>query len=824
MSKKHLITIFSLAILSIGMAVLVFAQMTDDTNTEPLPDTNTTSETDTSLDTDTSWDKDTSSDTDTSWDNTDTSWDDTDTSWEEDKSWEEDTSWEEDKSWDESGDKSWEEDKSWDEGTSWQEDESWNETGNESWEEDKSWKDKSWHEDKDESWGAEGLLDTKPASRIKEFFNIEPKDEHFDMGPEIDFENFMPYECQEAGITDPKECDRMMFSMHMPPECQEAGVTSPEKCEQVMIQIYMPTACKEARVATKEECERIMMEKHMPSDCKEAGITDMNECETHMMKTYSPKVCQEAGAFTDADCEKIVFAAHGRPQECEGLLDAECRELVISGQVQDLEFMNKLNNDLPPKCVELGAKTFEECDRLSMEKNIPTECKEAGAFTRQACEKVMMEKYTPSPEFLPHDCQEAGVTDPDECGRLMDAKYLPQECKDVGIDNHQECEIFLSQKYLPFECKEAGATTKEACEGLMKMKYMTPECKESGITDEYACERIMMNKYAKNIECEGISEDECQIAVSKRHLGMVVQKQKVFEGVRQELTPLIGKHIDIDSGQTEEIEKVLPLVPTDEVGLLIIPIEEEVVITEEENLIQTLPAAIMFDADQDGLPDDIEKNLGTNLGASDTDNDGYTDLDELKNGYDPLSEGRFIGELAPIEEAIINQAQLEQPIITGQISPELSVDKIENITAEENEENIVGQKLSGTAPPDSVVTVYLYSDLPIVVTTRVDQYGNWEYLLQESLLDDDHEVYVTVNDNTGKITGKSDPLSFFIQEARAISPEDFVKIQRQSAAASAQAKIQIYLAIAVALIIIAIILFVYFLKAKGKSPNEETQL
>lgn len=43
-----------------------------------------------------------------------------------------------------------------------------------------------------------------------------------------------------------------------------------------------------------------------------------------------------------------------------------------------------------------------------------------------------------------------------------------------------------------------------------------------------------------------------------------------------------------------------------------------------------------LDSDNDGLPDNLEKILGTNINKSDSDNDGYTDLEEVKNGYSPL--------------------------------------------------------------------------------------------------------------------------------------------------------------------------------------------
>lgn len=47
------------------------------------------------------------------------------------------------------------------------------------------------------------------------------------------------------------------------------------------------------------------------------------------------------------------------------------------------------------------------------------------------------------------------------------------------------------------------------------------------------------------------------------------------------------------------------------------------------------------DSDGDGLTDDTEAQLGTDLTRPDTDGDGYTDKQELDAGYDPLGPGKL---------------------------------------------------------------------------------------------------------------------------------------------------------------------------------------
>jgi uncharacterized protein (TIGR02145 family) len=60
-----------------------------------------------------------------------------------------------------------------------------------------------------------------------------------------------------------------------------------------------------------------------------------------------------------------------------------------------------------------------------------------------------------------------------------------------------------------------------------------------------------------------------------------------------------------------------------------------------------------LDTDQDGLPDYLEKIVGTNPNKTDTDGDGYSDLAEIKNGYDPLANQKYSVEAwAAVKENI----------------------------------------------------------------------------------------------------------------------------------------------------------------------------
>jgi hypothetical protein len=68
----------------------------------------------------------------------------------------------------------------------------------------------------------------------------------------------------------------------------------------------------------------------------------------------------------------------------------------------------------------------------------------------------------------------------------------------------------------------------------------------------------------------------------------------------------------------------------------------------------------------------------------------------------------------------------------------------------------VGKKIvfKGNGPPNSVVNIYIFSD-PIVVTTKVDENGEWIYELNQPLTGEKHVAYATVRSQDGKVVRSS---------------------------------------------------------------------
>ena len=162
------------------------------------------------------------------------------------------------------------------------------------------------------------------------------------------------------------------------------------------------------------------------------------------------------------------------------------------------------------------------------------------------------------------------------------------------------------------------------------------------------------------------------------------------------------------------------------------------------------------DPDQDELVNFEEFRLGTNPVVSDTDTDGYSDGDEVKNGFDPLkySPGHTDDKM-----------QFESPKENGQVQADIY--KILDVISTEISSDKTGITMRGKGLPSSFVNIYIFSS-PIILTVKTDKSGSWSYTLDKNIDDGQHQVYVAVTDNTGKITAKSEPL-FFVKKASAVN-------------------------------------------------------
>jgi len=184
--------------------------------------------------------------------------------------------------------------------------------------------------------------------------------------------------------------------------------------------------------------------------------------------------------------------------------------------------------------------------------------------------------------------------------------------------------------------------------------------------------------------------------------------------------------------------------------------------SSEEIIKHRIGESIIADTDLDGVTDYDEVTLySTNPFSADTDNDGFTDQAEILNGFDPKNDFQ--------ESAIVYESPLDVGVIRDDI---LAVENIttENLEINKDIENGLVAILSGRGLPNSFVTLYIFST-PIVITVKTGEDGSWNYRFDKELENGEHQVFVGITDNTGRIIAKSSPF-FFVKQAEAFTPVD----------------------------------------------------
>ncbi|MFA5013224.1 MAG: Ig-like domain-containing protein, partial [Candidatus Paceibacterota bacterium] len=336
------------------------------------------------------------------------------------------------------------------------------------------------------------------------------------------------------------------------------------------------------------------------------------------------------------------------------------------------------------------------------------------------------------------------------------APGLDQRCKDEGLNSENDCMIYLKQMNIVSECLSVGIKTKDDCRGLL-------------------------NKYGSVLKCRNLNDQQCNKFINDVLLADLIG---MSTETRQDLTAVAGEQAVINpqssiitipgnaNNPPNEISVPdLPLAPSgNSVNVTLLPSAVSVDSTASQ---QTLsPVVIVFDTDGDGLQDDFEKRLGTDPNKKDTDGDGVDDGTEVRNNTDPLKPNQAATTpLDGVDKALARGLPLEQPkYSTAPVNETMSA-QVSNVSPDSNE-----IRFTGRAEPNQVVTLFIYSAMPIVVTVKADNDGNWVYDLDKTLINGKHEIYVAVNNDKGLIDEFSLPTIFGVAEAKAITIDEFIKI------------------------------------------------
>lgn len=358
-------------------------------------------------------------------------------------------------------------------------------------------------------------------------------------------------------------------------------------------------------------------------------------------------------------------------------------------------------------------------------RDLPTECVVSGILSQNPCQRFIF-----SNEKI--DCSETGVGQ-DFCDTAAKIPHLPDECRLKNISDIQECQKLLVFLYAPDECQEFNSLN--ACHNFLREKYVQPECQSVSINEKDACDDYLINKYKDAFTCEHLDINTCQRVVRERHLPELLNILDRLNNLEKELK----NTSDITDSRVKILASSI-----------------KIVLNRNDELVYSPPMVMVIDTDGDGLPDATENRLGTSPLRHDTDRDGFNDFREAKENLENLRE---IGvALSSLDKIVFNALKLNQPKIFGDLSSLLTIKNIEN----KNSSFII----SGQSFPESFVTIFIYSDIPLVFDIKTDEEGNFKAAIKDILPDGHHRAYAAIIDDRGEVLAKSTGYDFAVKNGR----------------------------------------------------------
>lgn len=351
---------------------------------------------------------------------------------------------------------------------------------------------------------------------------------------------------------------------------------------------------------------------------------------------------------------------------------------------------------------------------------------------------------------------------------------LVRNCEYVAPVKEEE---IVEEKVILGDCEKAGITDKVECDMYLYKLKTVPACLSLGIKDKNGCREYFLNNYSKPLKCVELSNEECLSLIDNVILSEL--DTMLDEDDNEILSNIAGEKIAIQKENQKIIIKTenqeinvnkLPIVISEETSAILIPIEKNEI---QQNLSSV---GISINNSNSNLPDDVINRIGENY-----------NIDKLKG----------------VDKAIVEKIPLEQPKFSESQGEKLLVS-----TVKTDDSKLI---IEGKAEPNQVITLFIYSSMPIVVTVETDQDGNWIYSLDKSMVDGTHEVYAVLHNDKGKIIESSMPKMFFIEEAQAVSiDETFLQGNVSQVNTKAEDILKLYLlgGISIIVILISILLII----------------
>lgn len=333
------------------------------------------------------------------------------------------------------------------------------------------------------------------------------------------------------------------------------------------------------------------------------------------------------------------------------------------------------------------------------------------------------------------------------------------DCERSGIDDQDLCQRYQAEinDSLPNLCVEQKIFDGPECE-----KYILTNndiCTKNNIIDATQCQDYLIKNYGPTLHCGLSATSTCQSEVLAKYISRLAYATEQRNRLSLTLEKLTKNSLTIDALNVKLAEDGLSSstlsILSGEKKVNIYRIKNNNLLDQVDNLFLASPAILMGDRDGDMLPDDLESYYETDPDQADSDNDGFLDGEEVANSYNPLGAGLLAKERIGLDLALFSKVALEEPKTSQLLASENW--QVTNASSE-----LDGLKLGGKATANSWVSIFIYSDIPYLATTKTDLNGNWSYSLADPLSEGVHQVYVASNDENGRILAKSLPLTFLV--------------------------------------------------------------
>lgn len=516
----------------------------------------------------------------------------------------------------------------------------------------------------------------------------------------------------------------------IPSECLDLNLKTLESCSEFL---KLPLVCREEGITNSGDCSKYLS---IAEECRSVGINENEKCNQELMRINFPKICRDQGVYDIVKCQLVN-------------LESKMPEICVSAGAPNENRCNSIIISQP--------ETIKADKYFNLSKNIDKNCIEKSIFTEEACKKYLLlesedDKLSIS-DSLPMDCAINKIESQDKCGEYLRLKNLPEECRQNKLFSIEECNDFLFA--------QNGAA----------------ECRERGLDVNAGCQYYLLNYYTNSAICENINSWQCYNAVKNRFIGTIVAEQAQYRIIEKAMIESAINNLNLIDVIANN-EKIFNIIPVKEkAGLAIKSASESIIINANDELIFAPAFIFVFDNDADGLPNEIENLLGINPELADSDRDGVDDFKEIKNGTNPSGVGLLsTSTFSNIEKAILSQAEFKHPKAEGVEKEEYAISGIISFNAKEapGDEGFNDYKISGKGEADKVLSLYIYSGIPIVAAVKTDNFGNWSYDLKNLLNDGYHEAYIVENDDNGGIINKSKSYNFIVQGTEALNIEDYV--------------------------------------------------